>query len=82
MITELTHGAFKVIKKVFGMDNNSRLLRTLIYTVGHIMIAMTSNTIITGADWGLAAADALIEPCINGVWYFCLDYFWTKRFKS
>jgi len=82
MVTEITHGFFKVIKKVFGMDNNSRLLRTGIYTLGHILIAMTSNTIITGADWGLAAADALIEPCINGVWYFTLDYIWTTKFSG
>lgn len=79
MITEFTHGVFKVIKKIFGMGNDARIVRTIIYTVGHIMIAMTSNTLITGADWGLAAADALIEPCINGVWFFALDYMWSKR---
>ena len=54
----------------------------MIYTIGHIFIAMTCNTIITGASWELAAADAIIEPIINGVWYYGLDRFWTSLAKS
>lgn len=78
MMTEITDGIFRVLQKITQMGS---LGRTIIYTIGHILIAMTSNTMITGADWGLAAADALIEPCINGVWYFVLDYLWTRRGK-
>lgn len=79
MITEITDGIFRVIKQIVQMGS---LMRTIIYTIGHILIAMTSNTMITGADWSLAAADALIEPCINGVWYFLLDYLWSSRQPS
>ena len=37
-----------------------------------IVIAMVCNTLITGASLNLAALDALIEPCINGVWFYVL----------
>ena len=51
------------------------LILAVIYTIGHILIAMTSNRIITGATLDMAAADAFIEPIINGFWfYFLLVY--------
>jgi|TARA_B110000967_G_scaffold185710_1_gene206234 uncharacterized membrane protein len=57
--------------------------RAVIYTLGHIVIAMTCNRLITGAGWALAGADAIIEPCINGVWYYFLDKFYSNRiYKS
>jgi uncharacterized membrane protein len=56
------------------------IIRTVLYTIGHILIAITCNWLITGADWGLATIDALVEPLINSLWYFTLDYYWaTKR---
>ncbi len=51
---------------------NSSLFLSFIYTLGHIVIAMVCNTLITGASLNLAALDALIEPCINGVWFYVL----------
>ena len=56
-------------------------MRAVVYTIGHIMIAMACNTIITGATWELAIMDAVIEPCINGVWYYFLDKIWTSLKK-
>ena len=52
--------------------------RAVIYTLGHIIIAMTCNNLITGAAWELAAADAIVEPLINGVWYYVLDKVWAS----
>ena len=54
------------------------LIRTIIYTIGHICIAIVCVVTITGSDITLATIDALIEPIINAFWYFALDYFWTK----
>jgi uncharacterized membrane protein len=72
---ELRQGIFETVKElVIG----SSLARAVIYTVGHVIIAMTCNTLITGASWELAAVDALVEPVINGVWYFVLDKFWMS----
>lgn len=54
------------------------LVRAGIYTVGHIGIASVCNYLLTGAPLDLAALDAIVEPLINGVWYYVLDYLWNK----
>ncbi len=74
-MTKFRGGLFQFIKRVIGRSSVSL---AVIYTLGHIMIAMTCNMIITGADWGLASIDAVIEPCINGVWFYCLHEIWRK----
>ena len=56
----------------------SNIYLTLIYTVGHIIIAMTCAQIITGASLKLATIDALIEPCINGIWFYALFAIYNK----
>ena len=77
---EIKFGIFKLLKKLIG---HSSLSRAIIYTVGHIFIAMTCNRVITGADWTLAGVDALIEPMINGVWFYFLDKIYISvRFKK
>ena len=43
---------------------------------------MTCNTLITGANLNLAALDALIEPCINGVWFYALHKLYKKYYLS
>jgi uncharacterized membrane protein len=49
--------------------------------VGHIIIAMTCNRLITGAALDLAAIDAIIEPFINGIWFYTLDKMYTTSQK-
>jgi uncharacterized membrane protein len=44
----------------------------VIYTIGHILIAMTCNRLLTGAPLNLAAIDALVEPIVNGFWFYLL----------
>ena len=62
--------------QIFKYDN---LVLAVIYTIGHILVAMTCNRIITGASLDMAAADAFIEPIINGFWfYFLLVYLKNK----
>ena len=56
----------------------SRILRSVIYTAGHIVIATVCNVYITGAAIKLAVTDALVEPILNGVWYYVLDTVWCK----
>ena len=75
VMTEFKDGFFRFIKKVAG---GSSVRLAVVYTLGHIIIAMTCNRIITDADWGLASIDAVIEPCINGVWFYVLHNFWRK----
>ena len=58
--------------QVFKYDN---LILAVIYTIGHILIAITCNRIITGASFDAAAVDAFIEPIINGFWFYFLLVF-------
>ena len=74
---EFKQGIFETLKDLVGTSFG----RAVIYTIGHVIIAMACNNFITGAAWELAAADAIIEPLINGVWYYALDRMWASRAK-
>ena len=73
-MTEFRVGIFTLVKRLVG---HSSLSRAIIYTIGHIIIAMTCNRLITGAELDLAAIDAIIEPIINGGWFYVLDKIYT-----
>ena len=75
---EFKQGIFETLKELVGTSFG----RAVIYTIGHVIIAMICNNFITGAAWELAAADAIIEPLINGVWYYALDRMWASRAKG
>tara|TARA_E500000178_G_scaffold88182_1_gene87016 strand:+ start:1516 stop:1761 length:246 start_codon:yes stop_codon:yes gene_type:complete len=78
-MTEFRKGIFQTLKdQMVGTS----IGRAVIYTIGHIVIAMTCNNLITGAPLKLAALDALIEPMINGVWYYILDKAWASKISS
>ena len=70
-MTELTQGAFKVIA-------STSLGRALVYTVGHVIIAMNVVYWLTGASLFEAGLVALVEPLINGCWYYLLDRICTN----
>ena len=55
--------------KIFKYQN---LYLSIVYTIGHISVAMACNRIITGASLDMSAADAFIEPIINGFWFYVL----------
>ena len=76
-MTEFKNGIYRTIQSLI----ETSIGRAVIYTLGHIVIAMTCNRLITGADWALAGADAIIEPMINGVWYYVLDRTWSRYGK-
>ena len=66
-MTEFTQGIQGAIKKLIS---GSSLGLAIIYTLGHIVIAMTVVSLMTGASLWEAGAVALIEPSINGVWFY------------
>tara|TARA_B100000035_G_scaffold181311_1_gene154754 strand:+ start:1214 stop:1444 length:231 start_codon:yes stop_codon:yes gene_type:complete len=74
---EFNEGIFKTLKD-FAIKSDSLTL-ALIYTCGHIIIAMSVVSIMTNASLWEAGAVALIEPAINGVWFYVLHKLW-KRF--
>ena len=56
----------------------SSISLAIIYTLGHVVIAMTVVSVLTGASLWEAGAVALIEPSINGIWFYVLH----KTYKS
>ena len=74
-MTEFTHGIQGALKKLV---TGSSVGLAVIYTLGHIVIAMTVVSLMTGASLWEAGAVALIEPSINGVWFYILHKTWKK----
>jgi len=75
MKTEFETGIFVVLKNL--LKGNSAIL-ALIYTVGHVIIAMNVVYWMTGASLFEAGLVALVEPSINGVWFYLLHNLWKK----
>ena len=68
-MSEFTEGAFNFLRRII---KGSSVMLAVIYTLGHICIAMTVVTLLTGASLWEAGAVALVEPTINGVWFYIL----------
>ena len=66
---EIREGIFRLLKKII---NENSLTLAVIYTLGHVIIAMTVVSVLTGASLWEAGAVALIEPTINGCWFYIL----------
>ncbi len=74
-MTEFTTGIYESMKRIIG---HSSLTLAIIFFIGHMIIAMTVVSAITGASIWEAGAVAVIEPAINSVWFFILH----KIYKS
>ena len=74
-MTEVTQGMFKLIA-------STSLGRAMVYTAGHVVIAMNVVYWLTGASLFEAGLVALVEPCINGCWYYLLDRICTNLNKG
>jgi uncharacterized membrane protein len=74
-MNEFTVGIFELFKRL--MKGNSVVL-ALIYTAGHIVIAMSVVSALTGASLWEAGLVALVEPSINGVWFYVLHSLWKR----
>ena len=80
-MTEFTKGLLETSKS-FLKDSKGSLVRTLIYTIGHFVIAITCLMLIADVAFLIALTDAIIEPLANSIWYFILDKWWTRKNKS
>jgi uncharacterized membrane protein len=62
------------------LDGLKRLLAansfavSVVYTLGHILIAVITVKVISGASWFDSGLVALVEPMINGVWFYVLHH--------
>ena len=78
---ELTSGIFKAAGQIYS-NNKGSLLRTVIYTVGHFVIAITVLMLVANVSFMIALTDAIVEPIANSIWYFILDKWWTSKSKN
>ena len=60
-MTELTRGLYEVIQNFF-QENKGSLTRTIIYTIGHFIIAITILMSISNVSFYIALTDAIVEP--------------------
>jgi uncharacterized membrane protein len=75
MKTEFETGIFILLKNL--LKSNSAIL-AIIYTLGHVIIAVNVVYWMTGASLFEAGLVALVEPSINGVWFYLLHSLWKK----
>ena len=74
-MSEFDQGIYNALKSLI---KGSSVTLAVIYTLGHIVIAMTVVSVMTGASLWEAGAVALIEPSINGIWFYLLHTTWKK----
>ena len=77
-MTEFTSGIYEVVKNVYKQNKGS-ILRTVVYTIGHFMIAIIVLKSVADVTLNEAMTDAIVEPLANAVWYFMLDKFWASK---
>tara|TARA_B100001057_G_scaffold309098_1_gene309158 strand:+ start:651 stop:878 length:228 start_codon:yes stop_codon:yes gene_type:complete len=73
-MTEITKGIVNAIKDKI----DESLILAIIFFIGHIIIAMTVVSLVTGASIWEAGAVAIIEPAVNSVWFYALHKLWKK----
>ncbi|MBD1137219.1 DUF2061 domain-containing protein [Pelagibacterales bacterium SAG-MED43] len=78
---ELTKGIFNTASNVYK-NNKGSILRTIVYTIGHFIIAITVLMLVADVSFAIALTDAVVEPIANSVWYFILDKWWASRSKN
>ena len=78
-MSEFNQGIFNAFKSFIKGDS---FILALIYTTGHVIIAMTVVSLMTGASLWEAGLVALVEPTINGVWFYILHSLWKKKFLT
>ena len=53
------------------------LALTIVYTIGHMLIAGTTVYVMTGSTLWEAGTVALVEPALNSVWFYIVHKAWV-----
>jgi uncharacterized membrane protein len=80
-MAEINKGIFNAAADIYN-NNRGSILRTIIYTIGHFVIAITVLMLVADVSFYIALTDAIVEPLANSVWYFLLDKFWSSKMKK
>ena len=78
---EITSGIFNATASIYK-NNKGSILRTIIYTIGHFIIAISVLMLVAEVSFTVALTDAIVEPIANSVWYVILDKWWASKSKK
>ena len=78
---EINKGIINAALDIYA-NNRGSILRTVVYTIGHFIIAITVLMLVADVSFAVALTDAIVEPLANSVWYFLLDKFWASKLKK
>ena len=78
---EINKGILNAAADIYK-NNRGSILRTVVYTIGHFIIAITVLMIVADVSFVIALTDAIVEPLVNSVWYFILDKFWASKLSN
>ena len=87
LATILSEKTIKPSEKLAGViqrrsKNLGSVGLAVVYTVGHIFIAIACASYIFNAPLNLAAIDAFIEPIINGFWFYLLHQYFKNKLSN
>ena len=77
-MAEFNKGLVNAARDIYS-HNRGSILRTIVYTIGHFIIAITVLMLVADVSLNIALTDAIVEPLANSVWYFLLDKFWASK---
>ena len=80
-MAEFNRGIFNATRDIYN-HNRGSILRTIVYTIGHFIIAITVLMLVADVPFYIALTDAIVEPLANSVWYFFLDKFWASKIQK
>ena len=78
---QITISLLKFLDNLYK-ENRGSILRTIVYTIGHFVIAITVLILIADVPLIIALTDAIVEPIANSIWYFILDKWWASKSKN
>ena len=78
---EINQVIFNAAADIYN-NNKGSILRTVVYTIGHFIIAITVLMLVADVSFIIALTDAIVEPLANSVWYFLLDKFWASKVNN
>ena len=78
---QITISLLKFLDNLYK-ENKGSILRTIVYTIGHFIIAITVLMLIADVPFMIALTDAIVEPIANSIWYFILDKWWASKSKN
>ena len=79
IIEPIINGFWFYLLHKYAFDKLKPAYLAVVYTTGHFLIATSWSFLIIGVDLSLAAVDAVVEPILNGFWFYALLYSWNSQ---